>query len=170
MCCGVSYFILHIKCDKESLCIHFSSNTCNVFYLLSSIYELHWTGLLLLLLLTMSQQCWDGGPFLIFRMSKSILFFVNWISFSFSFSYEVLPFYDYYYCIWIRYWYALLFYTISLPRNQSRDVTPRLGEGGWFFIFDCSSPFFLFIEFNYVFYLLYSANMLCLLLLYLIRF
>ena len=39
-----------------------------------------------------------------------------------------------------------LFY--SLPRDQSRDVTPRLEEGGWFFIFDCWSPFcFLLIVF-----------------------
>ena len=52
-------------------------------------------------------------------------------------------------------------------RDQSRDVTP-LVEGGWFFIFDCLSSFyFLLIEFHYiVLHILYSADMLCLLFLY----
>ena len=31
---------------------------------------------------------------------------------------------------------SCIFYCLS-PRDQSRDVTPRLGEGGRFFIFDC---------------------------------
>ena len=44
-----------------------------------------------------------------------------------------------------------LFYCLS-ARDQSRDVTPRLVEGGYFFIFVCSSPFcFLLIEFHYSF-------------------
>ena len=47
------------------------------------------------------------------------------------------------------------FYCLS-PRDQSQDVTPRLGEGGWFFIFDYSSPFcFLVIEIHYTFSISY---------------
>ena len=65
------------------------------------------------------------------------------------------------------------FFNCLSPRDQSRDVTPRLGEGGWFFIFDCSTPFY-FVFVNRIslrfFHLLYRTNMLCLLLLYLIMF
>ena len=50
-------------------------------------------------------------------------------------------------------------------------MTPRLGESGLFFIFDYSAIlFFLLTEIHYTFSLLYSTNILCLLLLYLIRF
>ena len=50
----------------------------------------------------------------------------------------------------------LLFVLLSSQRDQSRDVTPRLGEDGWFFIFDCSRPFcFLLIEFHYVIFISY---------------
>ena len=64
-----------------------------------------------------------------------------------------------------------LFYCIA-SMDQSWDVTPRLGEGGWFLFFDCWSPFwFLLVEFYYVFsHLLYIADMSCLLILYLIWF
>ena len=41
---------------------------------------------------------------------------------------------------------------LSFPRDQSRDVTPRLGEGGCFFIFEYLSPLcFLSIEFHCTF-------------------
>ena len=66
----------------------------------------------------------------------------------------------------------LLFIQLSFTRDQTRDVTPRLEESGWFLIFDCWTYFvFLLIEFHDVFsHLLYSADMLGLLLLYLIMF
>ena len=44
------------------------------------------------------------------------------------------------------------FFYCLFPRYQSRDVIPCFGEGGWFLIFDCSSPFcFLLIELHYAF-------------------
>ena len=47
---------------------------------------------------------------------------------------------------------CLPFRLLSFPRDKSRDVTPRLWEGGWFFIFEYSSPFcFLLIEIHYTF-------------------
>ena len=50
---------------------------------------------------------------------------------------------------------SCVFYFLS-PRNHSRDVTPRLGEGGWFLIFDRLSPFrFLLIEFHCAFSISY---------------
>ena len=59
---------------------------------------------------------------------------------------------------------SCFFYCLS-PRDQSRDVTPRLREGGLFFIFYYSSPFcFLLIEIHCTFFhLFYSTNKLCLL-------
>ena len=40
--------------------------------------------------------------------------------------------------------------------DQARDVTPRLEVGGWFLIFDYSSPFsILLIEINYTFSISY---------------
>ena len=51
------------------------------------------------------------------------------------------------------------FLLLSLPMDQSRDVTPRLGECGWFLIFDCLSPFyFLLIEFHYAFSISYIVQ------------
>ena len=45
---------------------------------------------------------------------------------------------------------------LSFPRDQSLDVTPGLREGGWFLIFDCTSPFcFLLIEFHCFFFISY---------------
>ena len=59
----------------------------------------------------MAQQLskWSGesGWFVIFRLFKSVLFFVNWISCTFSISYKMLRYYVYYYCILIRIWYAV---------------------------------------------------------------
>ena len=45
----------------------------------------------------------------------------------------------------------------SLRRDQSRDVTPRFREGGWFFNFwDCSRPFcFWLVELHYDFSISY---------------
>ena len=43
-----------------------------------------------------------------------------------------------------------LFRVLFFPRDQSRDVTPRLWEGGWFLIFEHSSLFCFFLtEFNF---------------------
>ena len=55
---------------------------------------------------------------------------------TFSFSYKILPYFLYYYHIIISlllYQVAIscfLFRLLSFPRDQSRDVTPRLGESG----------------------------------------
>ena len=52
---------------------------------------------------------------------------------------------------------SCFFYSLS-PRVQSRDVTPRLGGGGWFFLFDHLSPFcFLLFEFHYAFSISYKV-------------
>ena len=49
-----------------------------------------------------------------------------------------------------------MFLLLTFPRDQPWDVTPHLGEGGWFFIFDYSSPFcFLLIEIYYTFSISY---------------
>ena len=53
----------------------------------------------------------------------------------------------YYYIYW--FYSSVLYLLLSFTRDQSRDVTPRLGDCGWFFIFDYSSPFFLVIEIRY---------------------
>ena len=46
--------------------------------------------------------------------------------------------------------------TVFPPRDQLRDVTPRLGEGGLYLICDYSSPFcFLLIEIHYTFSISY---------------
>ena len=48
---------------------------------------------------------------------------------------------------------CVLFILLSFPRDQSRDVSPRLGESGWFFIFGCSSVLFIMlINFHYNFF------------------
>ena len=67
---------------------------------------------------------------------------------------------------------CLPFRLLSFPRDQSRDVTNGLGKGWWFFIFRVFKSILFFVNWNslYVFQLLYSTNMLCLLLLYLIWF
>ena len=96
------------------------------------------------------------------------MFFVNWISLYLSLSYKIRYILSLLLILYLD-WLAIGLSPVS--RKQSRDVTPRLGEGGWFFIFDCSSPFcFLLIEMNWFFHLLYSTKMLGVLLLYLIGF
>ena len=50
----------------------------------------------------------EGGWFIIFRLLKSILLFVKWISlYFFPISNKVLQYFVYYYCILIRLWYAV---------------------------------------------------------------
>ena len=46
-------------------------------------------------------------------------------------------------------------FLLSLPRDQTRDATPRLGEGGRFFIFIWSPFYFLLIEFHCAFSISY---------------
>ena len=46
---------------------------------------------------------------------------------------------------------CLLFCSRSFLRDQSQDVTPRLVEGGWFLIFEYSSPFF-FVNWNSLYF------------------
>ena len=66
---------------------------------------------------------------------------------------------------------SCFFYCLS-QSDQSRDVTPRLWQGGWLFNFDVQVHFVFFVYWISLcpFHLLYSTNMLYLLLLYLIRF
>ena len=94
--------------------------------------------------------------FFIFGLFKSI-FFVNWILLIFSICYKILT--NMLIIIVFRF-RPLLFLLLSFPRDQSRDVTPHLGEGVWFFIFDYSSPFCFFVNWIsfWFFHLLYRLT------------
>ena len=65
--------------------------------------------------------------------------------------------------------FSMQFLLLSLPSDQSRDVTPRFIAGGWM-IFHFRFFQFIFFLVNwislYFLYLLYSANMLGLLIVY----
>ena len=78
----------------------------------------------------MTPRLGEGGWFFHFRLFTSVLFFVNWISLFFSISYIVLTCY---YCIWLGF---NMMSTVLSQRDQSRDMTPRLGV---FVILQCTS-------------------------------
>ena len=54
---------------------------------------------------------------------------------------------------------SCFFYCLSQGISHGMYVTHRLGEGGWFFIFDYSSPciLFLLIEIHYTFSISYTV-------------
>ena len=81
-----------------------------------------------------------GGMIFHFRLSKSILLFVNWNSLCFFYLIYSANMLCLLLLYFIRFYHALLsvssqdFYC-SLPKDQSRDVTPRLGV---FVILQCT--------------------------------
>ena len=116
----------------------------------------------------------ECGRFFIIRLFKSILFFcqLNFVvRFPFLIKYYHIMFIIIVFRIHSDKLVCCLFYSLS-PRDQSRDVTPRLGGGWMIFHFRLFKSILFFVKWIslFFFHLLYSTNMFCLLLLYMIRF
>ena len=135
--------------------------SCLVYFIINELYNAATLFILLSMSYTMQLPCLTcfrnvGGGWMIFHYSIVLVYFFSQLNFTVIFP-DLLKYYTYsiYYYLF-RFGSDLRFLLLSFPRDQSRDVTPRLGEGGLFFIFNCSCPFcFLLTEIYYYFSISY---------------